>query len=156
MSRLVPPKGVPDANTLADSEELEQLGTQQLQTVRAHAEQWRTVLIALLGVVPTLSFIGGPDAVKDLHTEARYAIGVLLVVSMASGGLATWIASSAAVGTLRSVVVSDVAAIGLDLYRANLAEEALAKLKIARILTALSVGLIVLAVAVMWLSPVRS
>jgi hypothetical protein len=147
------PQGLPARTGNGDADWSEMLKT-QLSDTRTSAENWRNGLVAIIGLIATVTIVKGPSEIDGLVKPAAYAVGILLLLALACAVIGTWSALRAAYGepTVISRESLDRSG-GATGHRFVLATKAIVDLKIAQRTTLLTVGLLVLAIAVTWYGP---
>lgn len=90
------PPATPEGRRRA--EELQRLRQGELDAVRAQADRWRSGLAGLVGIVTVVAAVWGPAGVSGLGRTGRILVGVLLLLSVLSSGLGTFLSMRAAYG----------------------------------------------------------
>lgn len=152
--RIAPAAGLPSPDAAAEDAAFEALAAEQLANTRKAAENWRTGLAGLLGLLTTLSLFKAPTSIGDLPTPAAVIAGVLLFSALLTGVLGAWWSLRAAYGSPRLVNREEIRrAGGIVAYQGELAEQAVADLKRARIAAVTSLALAAAMTAVSWYVP---
>ncbi|TGN63367.1 hypothetical protein EXE59_04960 [Nocardioides eburneiflavus] len=130
------------------------LADKQLESVRKMAENWRTGLAALLGLVSIFSVVKAPTATADMDTWAIWTTGGLLFTSALLAVLGADQAMRAAYGVPQRMVRAKFFQIG-GTQGINLAqaEDARSALRVARIMTYVALAALAGSVAMTWWGP---
>jgi hypothetical protein len=153
-ARLVPPDEPSNSQIAEDETAWLTLISVQLADTRKSAENWRTGLVGLLGLVSIFSAVQGPSSISALYIWAAASVGMLLFLSVLSATAGTVASLQAAYG--HPTVLSRAkfrqlgGSAGLQFEEAR---NAIAKLRIAQRLAFLSLALVVAAVGLAWYSP---
>jgi hypothetical protein len=123
--------------------------SEELREVRAASAGWRTALAAMLGLVTTVSLVKGRDSVAGLGLTVRIVVGCLLLTAVITASVGAFVASRSAFGMPKE---EDVPARLDELIRVERARvrRAVRDLRIAIVLTFLTLALIVAAVGLFW------
>jgi hypothetical protein len=151
---LKPPKHLPTRGSTSDEEEWTSLINTQLTDTRKSAENWRTGLVAIIGLITTVSVIKGPDSVSGLDAWVAILVGVLLVLALAAATLGAWWSLSAAYGNpsiITRQAFQDLG--GLNGYNFDLASKTIASLRRAQIATIITLVFLVGAIGLTWYGP---
>lgn len=150
---LQPPVGYPTRAGSADVDWSEMLKN-QLSDTRKAAENWRNGLIAIVGLVATVTIVKGPSEISGLVKPAAYAVGIFLVFALVSAVAGAWASLRAAYGEpeviSREELDSHGGIVGL---RFNLAKVAIRDLHVAQWTTLATVVFLVLAIGITWYGP---
>ncbi|MFD7159578.1 hypothetical protein ACFV9C_33610 [Kribbella sp. NPDC059898] len=154
---LQPPDGVPDPNDLAIDQQWATLFSDQLASVRKSAENWRTGLAALLGLVSIFSVVGAPKATKDLDPLAAQLTGLGVLCAALFAVLGAVAALRAAYGVpktiTRAVFRESGGRAGLDFQQADKARR---DLRWAKALTYLTLAFLGASFALAWYGPSKA
>jgi hypothetical protein len=153
-AQLRPPEGLPGSISGSDNEAWSTLVRTQLESVTKTAENWRTGLVALIGVIAGFSLIKGPDNLSGLASWAAYTVGVLLLLALASAVFGTWASLAAAYGIPRTVSREEFKRIGgIDGFRLQAAANRASRLFVARLATIVTILLLAAAIGLTWYGP---
>lgn len=152
--RLGEPEGFPTPASLAEDGDWQALLGTQLADTRKIAENWRTGLAALLGLVTVFSAVKGEAAISGLEFRYAVATGVLLLMGVCVAVIGALASLRAAYGTPRAVSRGELLSTGgLPGYRYELACQAVSDLRWARWTTLTSLVCIIAAISVTWYGP---
>jgi hypothetical protein len=152
--RLEPPVGLPLQSASVDEEAWSSLVSSQLEDFRKAAENWRNGLAAVIGLITILSVVKGPDEVRGLDRWAAYTVGSLVLLALACATLGAWASLTAAYGVpsvLTRERFRDLG--GIVGYKLELARRGASRLRLARVLTLITLVLLGTAVAMTWYGP---
>lgn len=126
----------------------------QLSDTRKAAENWRNGLIAIVGLVATVTIVKGPSEIGGLLKPAAYAVGIFLVFALVSAVAGAWASLRAAYGepevVSREKFDQSGGATGL---RFVLAKRAIRDLHVAQWTTLMTLVFLVLAIGITWYGP---
>jgi hypothetical protein len=143
---------IPGPPTRADRDAaqlLEELSSKELTDVRSAATNWRTGLLALLGLVTTVLVVKGRDSFAELPQEAQILIGASLLLALLLAARGSLQAMRAAYGD-PSVRRTDSGVLEWDHDDAVAAVESL---RSARLEFAASLAFLVIAIGLTWYWP---
>ena len=115
---------------------------EQLTSLRAVAEKWRTGLVTLTGLLAVALTVASPQAGRELDFHWRVSLGALQFLSLAMLAIGSWQAMSAAFGS--SATIRDN---GVALRRWTRSETALAERRLLRARRFTLAGFLILSVA---------
>lgn len=153
-AHLKPPVGLPTPLALAEDEAWSSLVATQLTDMRKTAESWRTGLVALIGLITTLSLVKGPEDVNGLDQGVAYAVGLLLLLALACAAVGAWTSLTAAYGRpsiMTREAFHDLG--GIDGYRLEMARKSASNLRLAQVATVATLIFLALAVGLTWYGP---
>jgi hypothetical protein len=146
------PVGPPGAAPL-DDEAWNSLLVTQLADTRKSAENWRTGLIATVGLITGFSIIKGPSDLSGLDPWAAYYVGLVVLAALASAVFGAWVSLAAAYGTPSIVPRNEVQQLGITGYRFNLARRAVRDLSRAKLAMLAALLLFAAAIGTTWYGP---
>jgi hypothetical protein len=153
-AQLQPPEGLPGPTSGSDNEAWSSLVRTQLENVTKTAENWRSGLVALIGLIAGFSLIKGSDNLSGLAPWAAYTVGVLLLLALGSAIFGTWASLAAAYGIPRAVSRDEFKRIGgIDGFRLQAATNRASRLFVARLATILTLLLLATAIGLTWYGP---
>jgi hypothetical protein len=153
-ARLVRPVGPPTTLDASFDREWAGLPAEVLTTVRKTAENWRSGLAAILGLVSLFAVIQAPRATKDLKDWSAWLAGGCLLLAVLTAIIGAAAALRAAYGIPAQVThASFVSGGGRDGLTLKLAALARKDLHLARWMTYVAMALLTVAVAVTWVAP---
>jgi len=142
------PRDIEDRGRLA--EELKG----SLDRIRKTAESWRTGMAGLTALVTATLLFKGRASITDYAEPVGYALGALVVLSLALAIASLWRFLMAANGRLAATSAQSILdAGGVDVRNIHLTTTALADLNVARGLGIASAALLGLALLLSWYGP---
>jgi hypothetical protein len=143
---------------LDDARELQGLRKTELADVRKSAENWRTGLAALLAVLTATLFIKGKSSIDDIDPGGwRWAVIVPLLLAGIAATFGAYRAIRAAYGVPRDEWVDVDKGLqkhgSLSAWRHAFAVTTVNDLRLAKVMTVLSLGLVGLAIFLTWVAP---
>jgi len=154
---LKPPEGLPSEASLGAEGEWATLFADQLAFVRKSAENWRTGLVAILGLVSIFSVVEGPNAADALAEWAVLAAGAAVLASALLAVVGAVAALRAAFGLPQVIARSAFLAMGGQQgFNLRAAADSRASLNRAKVCTYLSLASLGIAVALTWFAPVTA
>lgn len=151
MGRQHTGSGVPPVTRPADRDNIalvEELDRTRLERIRKQAENYRTGLAGLIGLIATVSVVKGRDTFKDLPLNAKYLIAGLLAAALLCAVIGALQAMRAAFGPLKLTKVGDVERFADDELRG-----VLSRIRKVKYLTIGTLVLLVGAIAATWFWP---
>jgi hypothetical protein len=137
-----------------DQEQAAEAARAGLERVRKTAENWRLGMSGLVTLTTAVLLFKGRGAIQDYKETAKWALGMLVLASLALGVMSVLRFLKAAYGEPKVVRAADVAdAGGLDGYNLSLAQVALDDLHAARRWAIGSLILLALGIAFSWYAP---
>lgn len=125
-----------------------------LDRIRKTAENWRTGMAGLTALVTATLLFKGRASITDYAEPVGYALGALVVLSLALAIASLWRFLMAAHGRLAATSAQSILdAGGVDVRNVHLATTALADLNLARGLGLASAALLALALLLSWYGP---
>lgn len=150
MTRVTLRPGSPaTAQRLEQQAELQGLAQNELHRVRKAAENWRTGLAAILGLIASVTVVSGRDTITGLSFFRQALVGVALLTAILAASLGLFRALRAAYGLPKLTGIEH----GVRMWKHQEAVQAVADLRFAIGATFLSIAAIVAAVGVTWYSP---
>jgi|SRR6185436_9226622 len=151
---LKKPVGLPSSASASDQKAWSTLVRTQLENVTKTAENWRSGLAALIGLIAGFSLIKGPAEIAGLAPWAAYTVGVLLLLAFACALFGTWKSLMAAYGSPRTLTREEFREIGgIDGFRLQAAANRAARLRVAQRATILTLLLLAAATGLTWYGP---
>jgi len=152
-ARLQPPEGLPAPSDLDDDAWSKMLETQAADA-RKTAESWRTGLAGLFGLIAVVSVVQGPSKIEGLATWAAAMAGTGVLLALVAAVAGAWSALEAAYGSPRLLIHGQFREVGgIVGFRLLQASQSMARLRVAKGATLLSLALGVMAIAVVWFGP---
>lgn len=153
-ARLVPPDEPPKSQLADDESAWMTIVSTQLADTRKSAENWRTGLVGLLGLVSIFSAVQGPSSVNSLPMWAAVSAGILLFLSLLSAAAGTVASLQAAYGHPAVLSRARFSQLGGSAgFQFEEARSVIAQLRIAQILAFMSLAFVVAAIGLSWYSP---
>jgi hypothetical protein len=128
--------------------EARRLDQTELERVRKTAENWRTGLAGLLGLIATVSVVKGRDTITDLERWAQVLVGISLLIALVCAALGGYLALRAAYGWPKKIEFNQ-----LRIWRAKRSEQTVSDLSWARNLTIATLVFLVAAIGLTWYAP---
>ncbi|MFE6195924.1 hypothetical protein [Streptomyces sp. NPDC057838] len=125
---------------------------EELRAVREVAANWRTALAAMLTLVTAVSVIRGRDSIVGLAQGARVLVGVLLLLAIITASVGAFLSSRSAFGLPKEEPTGRRLTDLVAAERARL-HRAVRDLRVAIVLTFVTLALIVASVGVVWYGP---
>jgi hypothetical protein len=153
------PGSAPTPADLAERDAFAALTAQSLPSVRTSAETWRNGLTAFITLVTTGIVIKGRDTTADLDLWWRLGVTVLVGTGLLAAVLGLWQTLAAQAGTHPGPIT--LADIHRDFgsvaaYQVALADGAAVRIRRARLLVGLALGLLIGGITVTWWAPTAS
>jgi hypothetical protein len=152
--KLDAPVGVPGFASLQEEADWSTLVENQLADVRKTAENWRTGLATLLGLLTSFSLIKGPSDLGSLSSGAAYAAGGFLLLAIVCAVAGTWSAIEAAYGSPDQIDRNEFRALGgLAGYKLALSKKTSSNLHSAQHAMIASLICAAIAIGMVWYGP---
>ena len=153
--RAVPPRRKrPTARDVLDEQQSAKAARSGLERVRKTAQNWRLGMSGLVTLTTGTLLFKGRSTIQDYNEIAKWALGILVMASLAAGVVSVLRFLKASYGEPRVVRAADIAdAGGFDAYNLSLAQEALNDLRGARRWAIGSLILLALSIACSWYAP---
>lgn len=145
------PGPVPSPAARDAAERAQELVASQLADVRKAAENWRTGLLAVLGLTTTVLVVKGRDSFEDLDLLAQVLIGIALLAALIFAAVGSWQSMRAAYGDPKARVTD-----GILTWDYQDSADAVVSLKWARRLFFAALFCITIAVGLTWYWPASS
>lgn len=147
---------MPNAADMKIDEQWSALFSEQLSSARKTAENWRTGLVALLGLVSIFSVIQAPNVTKDLEPWAVWTAGGCVLLSAIAAIVGAVAALRAAFGAPEQLTRAAFHRMGgLDGLNLQRAYRARRQLRVAQGMTYVALAALGGAVALTWYAPTR-
>ena len=149
------PSAGPAPQSVQDQARWKELSEQSLPATQAAAEKWRTGLAAFVTLATGGLLLKGPEAAGNVATSWRIALTVLALGGLLAAMAGLWLALQAAAGTPAKVNLTQVVARygGVRQFEVACALTASARLRVARLVVAVSLLLFVAAIGTWWWAP---
>jgi len=152
--RLDAPEGFPGSASLQEEADWSTLVDNQLADTRKIAENWRTGLATLLGLLTSFSLIKGPSDLSSLNTSAARDAGLFLLLAIVAAVAGTWSAIEAAYGSPGQIDRDEFRELGgLAGYKLALSKKTSSNLDRAQLAMLCSLICAVIAVGIVWYGP---
>lgn len=121
----------------------------ELRDVRAVAANWRAALAAMLALVTTVSVVRGRDSIAGIGLAPRVLVGVFFLGAVVASSLGAFLSSRSAFGLPKEERAPRSVAELVTAERARV-RRAVRDLRVAIVLTFVTLALIVASVGVVW------
>lgn len=156
--RAVPPRRKrPTARDVLDQEEAAEAARAGLNRVRKTADNWRIGMSGLVTLTTATLLLKGRSTIQDYKEGAKWALGILVLASLAAGVVSVLRFLKASYGEPKVVRTADIAdAGGFESYNLSLAQAALDDLRAARRWAIGSLILLAMGIACTWYAPAEA
>lgn len=122
----------------------------QLPTLRATAQHWQTSISTIIGLFGAATIISSDVSVAALQSDWNYLYGLLVLLSLGAAGWALYLAALA--GEASTVTIRADVSDRVQEYN-RLVDTSAGRLHCSRIVTLVSIGLLLIATGLRWYAP---